>query len=149
MRVSTHLTGRPRRRASQAATTNSGYADPLAPNPPPTAGAITRTRSGGSSSAAATTSRVSWGRWVVHHSVTPSPPLPTPGTASTADGSMGAADMRWLTTRPETTRSWPVKESASALSFSSEAWFDPCDSNTIGESGASAANGSVTAGSGS
>ena len=105
LRVSTHLTGRRSCRASHAAVTNSGYTTAFEPKPPPTAGAITRTWSGGALRAAATTSRTSWGRCDVHHSVIPLPLSPLEGAASAADGSIGAPDMRWFTKRPVTTRS--------------------------------------------
>ena len=128
---------------------NSGKLTALAPNPPPTAGAITRTRSGGVSSAAATASRKSCGRWVLHHSVTASVSPPAPGAATTADGSIGAADMRWLRTRALTVRSCPVIAAGSAALVNSMARFDPWASITTGASGSSASNGSTTAGSGS
>ncbi len=46
-RVSAHRTGRPSRRAIQGSNSASGYDPNLAPNPPPTSGAITRTWSAG------------------------------------------------------------------------------------------------------
>ena len=52
-RDSVHLTGRSRRRASDAAITYSQYAPCLAPKPPPTAGATTRTSAGSRPSAPA------------------------------------------------------------------------------------------------
>ena len=56
-RVSVHLTGRSRRWASDAAITYSQYAPCLAPKPPPTAGATTRTSAGSRPSAPARGSR--------------------------------------------------------------------------------------------
>ena len=149
LRVSTHFTGRPSRRASHAAMTNSGYTTAFGPKPPPTAGAITLTWSGGASRAAATWSRTSWGRWVVHHSVTPSSRSPFPGAASTTDGSIGAPDIRWLTNCPFTTTSCPVMVSDSAVVTNSIALLDPWASMITAASGSRASNGSVTAGSGS
>ena len=46
VRVATQRTGRPSRRARAATRISSGYTWPLAPNPPPTSGASTRTSSG-------------------------------------------------------------------------------------------------------
>ena len=48
LRVSTQRTGRPQWRASQPSSTSSGWQEALAPNPPPTSGAMTRTWSASS-----------------------------------------------------------------------------------------------------
>jgi hypothetical protein len=42
LRVSVHLTGLPRRRATRRLSTSSGVTCSLPPKPPPTSGAITR-----------------------------------------------------------------------------------------------------------
>src|SRR5207249_1248537 len=58
-RSSSQRTGRPKRIASSGMSTSSGYTMSLAPKPPPTSGAITRTRWGGRSSS----SQMNWRTW--------------------------------------------------------------------------------------
>ena len=60
-RVSIHFTGRRSRRATAASRTSSGYTCPLAPKPPPTSGAITRTCSSARPRAAAIAARTANG----------------------------------------------------------------------------------------
>ena len=64
-RVSTQRTGRSSLRASQATRISSGYGPILAPKPPPTSGATTRTWSASSPSRATRASFTPWAPWVL------------------------------------------------------------------------------------
>ncbi len=63
-RDSTHFTGRSRRLASTSTSTSSAYTCSLAPKPPPTSGATTRSLSSGTSSIPESTKRAMCGIWV-------------------------------------------------------------------------------------
>ena len=62
---------------------------------------------------------------------------------------MGAPDMRWLTMRAFTVRSWPDIASGSAGVENCMARFDPWASMITGAPASRASNGSVNASSGS
>ncbi|PYM32325.1 MAG: hypothetical protein DME15_14425 [Candidatus Rokuibacteriota bacterium] len=68
-RSSSHRTGRPKRIVSSGISTSSGYTMSLAPKPPPTSGAITRTRWGSRPSSSQTNWRTWCGTWEDAHTV--------------------------------------------------------------------------------
>ena len=71
--VTAHLTGRPVTRAAIAARITLGRGIPLAPNPPPTCSAITRTPPGSSPNTAAIWPAARDGPWVESYKVSMSP----------------------------------------------------------------------------
>ena len=72
-RVTAHLTGRPVTRAAMAARMTLARGIPLAPKPPPTCSAITRTCPGSSPNTAATCPAARDGPWVASYTVSVSP----------------------------------------------------------------------------
>src|SRR3989442_13855920 len=64
LRVSIHFTGRPRRRAANAASTSSSKRPNLTPKPPPTSGAITRIACSDMLRVSASSDLVLWAPWV-------------------------------------------------------------------------------------
>ena len=72
-RVSVHLTARPSLREAHEARISSGYSVIFTPKPPPTSGAITRTRSSDISIWPAMNRRIRCGFWLVRCSVSWSP----------------------------------------------------------------------------
>src|SRR5262245_60136982 len=116
LRLSVQRTGRarlapasPRRRASQQ-TRISSTASILAPKPPPTSGAITRTCDG---SRPSTPDRIirSWCGVCVQSQAVSRPSSPT--SAAADRGSSGHGAILWLTSVPETTASQPSKSLSS------------------------------------
>ena len=92
LRVSVQRIGLPVARATQPTSTSS-TAIPLAPNPPPTSGATTRTFSGSRPSSTPRTILSWWGVCELIHSVSrPS----SPHCAALERGSIGHAASRWL-----------------------------------------------------
>ena len=63
-RSSTHLTGRPRRRARRQSRISSGYVWILTPKAPPTSGTRTRTRLSGSFRLSQMSRLTAFGTWV-------------------------------------------------------------------------------------
>ncbi len=104
VRVSVQRTGRPQRRASQPSTRSSGCPPILAPNPPPTSGATTRTLASSSPYVDANANRSPWAFCVEHHSTR----RPSTHAAAADRPSSGAAARRWFTIRWRTTTSHPA-----------------------------------------
>ncbi len=109
-RVSDHRTGRPIFFAAAATTANSGYIRSLAPNPPPTSGAITRTRFLSTPRSSARSLRISNG--TCDDTQTVYPPSSS-GMTAIAFVSMGTGARRCWTTRSRTTTSAPSRTSSS------------------------------------
>ncbi len=145
-RVSVHFSGRPSFRAAAAVMANSAYMPALAPKPPPTAGATTRTRSSSSPTAPASGSRTPCGFWVGTWAVNASSPS---GWTRMPFGSIGTGASRWFTNLPVTTTSASSRIEGSSPKLNSMARFEPCSGNTAGASSASAASGSTTVSNGS
>ena len=144
-RVSTQVTGRPTRRAAHATTTCSGSAPNFAPNAPPTAGVISRTRSASTPSMRTTADFEPWAPWFGIQRVSrPS----SPQDAAAARTSSGAAATRWFTTSCVTTTSQPAKKSSANSASRDMIRFVPCSGNSS-VSSRRAAFMSTTAGSGS
>ena len=120
-RVSTQRTGRPSLRASQATMTSSGYEPILAPNPPPTSGAMTRTCSGARPRRAAMASLVPWAVCVLEYCSS----RPSFHSAAAARTSSGQGATRWLTMRWRTTTSQPSKSDSSRPKASSKVTLVP------------------------
>ena len=110
---------------------------------------MTRIRFWSIRSASASPVRSTWGAWLVAH--TTSPPLAGSGAATTARGSSGTPESRWLIIRCLTTR-WALAKAASG-SPALMAWrcsmFPGASSKSSGAPSAMAAAVSTTAGSGS
>ncbi len=130
-RDSVHRTGPPNRLEAAATAMYSGYTCSLAPNPPPTSGAIVRTASRSTPSTSARSFRTSNGTWVDTQTVyVPSPwgstamPLPSMGTGAT----------RWFTNRARATTSAPSSTSSSQSVENALATFDPCPGHSSGAS---------------
>ena len=145
LRVSVHRTGLPVARAIHPTITSS-TAMPLAPKPPPTSGATTRTFSGSRPSRPPSTILSWWGVCELIHSVNrPS----SPHCAALDLGSIGHAARRWLMTLPLTTTSLESNRFGSGFSGGFlRAVLVPTAGNSSTSSRA-ASSGSVTAGSGS
>ena len=92
LRVAVHVTGFLSRQAATAVSTSSANTLPLAPNPPPTSSANTRTLSSGRSRAEATAPRTPKTFWVEVHSFIP--PVSESGVAVTDLGSIAAPATR-------------------------------------------------------
>src|SRR5205823_5260877 len=144
-RVEIHLTGRPSRRASHGISTSSRYGPPFTPKPPPTSGAITRTRSGARPSSRATSSRIRWGTCVEDQMVS----APFSQRAATARGSSGTPASRVWRTSSATTR-WAAAKARSGSPVLTVYVKQRLSSRPItgGAPAASAASGSATPGSG-
>ena len=112
LRVSVQRTGLPVWRAVQPTSTSS-TSRPLAPNPPPTSGATTRTCSASNPSSIPSTI-LSWcGVWDEIHRVSrPS----SPNWALDDRGSIGRPFRRWLINCPVTTTSLEANSSGSGSS---------------------------------
>ncbi len=67
-----YFTGRPASLAAMTVRITCGWVKAFEPKPPPTYGAITRTRSGGRPNALATSSRIPCEPWLLSWRVTPS-----------------------------------------------------------------------------
>ncbi len=96
-RVSFQRTGTPCLRDSATHSSSSAYTSSLEPNPPPTAGAITRSWCSGTPSVTATITLSTWGICVEVYSVR-SPPNGC-GMATTARGSIAIGISRCWTYR--------------------------------------------------
>src|SRR5438034_1280265 len=145
-RDSIHRTGRPVRTAAAAQTRYSGYTASLAPKPPPTSGAMTRTRSFARPSHSARSFRMSNGTWVETHTVSrPS----SSGTTRIAYASMGTGATRWFSIRARTMTSAPASTSASHSVSNASASVDPASGNRSGAPEARAASDPTTTGIGS
>ncbi len=150
LRVSTQRTGRPVWRAAHATATTSRSTPILAPNPPPTSGAITRIAAWSRSSAPARMTRASWAFCVLAHTVS----FPSRQSAAAVRTSSGTAASRWLMIVRVTTTSQPVNTESSNAGPPSvrappvAATFVPAGGNSR-VSSASAAAVPTTAGSGS
>ena len=144
-RVSVHFTGRPSVWAALAATAYSTYMSILAPKPPPTAGAITRTCSASSPVAAAMPATRPCGCWVGTRTKRPSPSIST----TMPFGSIGTAATRWFTNRCEMTTSASSMIVGSSPASNAMARFEPWSSKSTGASSSNARSGSITTGSGS
>ena len=145
IRVATHLSGRPSRRASHGMSTSSRYGPPLTPNPPPTSGAMTRTRAGIRPSSRATSSRIRWGTCVEDQIVSAS----SAQRAATPRGSRGTPASRAWRTSTATVR-WAAANARSVSAVRIAYVKQRLSSRpTIGGApGASAVSGSAAPGSG-
>ena len=146
LRDSCQRTGRPTICAARPTARYSGYTCSFAPNPPPTSGAMVRTRSFGTSSISARSERMSNGTCVDTHTV--KPPSAS-GTTMMPFVSMGTGARRWFTNRPRTTTSAPASASVSQFISKACATLLPDSGQSSGAPSATAASTSVTAGSGS
>jgi hypothetical protein len=113
-RVSAHRTGLPTRVAAQATAIVSRSAPILAPNPPPTSGAITRIAARSRPSRLASLERVICAFCVLAHTVS----RPPAQVAAAPRPSIGTGATRGFTIVASTTASQP-SNSASPVSFAS------------------------------
>ena len=146
-RVSTHVTARPRWRATPMATTCSAVMPALPPKPPPTSGAITRIWRGFRPKMRAANMPNRWGIWVETCTTSSWPSPSSPGCTVMALPSIGTTAMRWFSKRPRTTTSAPA--SGSPSSRRPAARLLPMASNCSGASSASASSMSTAASNGS
>jgi hypothetical protein len=146
-RSSIHRTGRPRCLARWATSTSSGYTLTLGPKPPPTSGAITRTRSSASPSISEIRVRTANGTWVEDHTVSSS--RPPSQAATTPRVSSGLPPVRGTTTRSDTlpAASWNARSGSPTSTVKWACRLPGIASCTWGAAGPSAASGSTTAGS--
>ncbi len=143
-RVSTQRSGRPVCLAAQATMIVSRSVAILAPKPPPTSGAMTRTAGASSPTAAASASRASCAFWVLAHSVS----RPSAQRAAAARPSSGSGASRWLGNVRRTTTSQPSNAPGGAGSPPERITLESVPSNSSVPP-ASASSKSTTAGSGS
>ena len=144
-RVSVHFTGRASSCAAFTATAYSAYMPVLAPKPPPTAGAITRTCAASSPATAAIPGCTPCAAWVGTKQVSPTPSWVT----TIPFGSIGTAATRWFSMRCDTTTSASASRSGSSPNSNAMARLEPCSSKSSGAPSASAASTSITTGRGS
>ncbi len=130
--------------AAQATTIVSRSVAILAPKPPPTSGAMTRTEAASRPTASATASRACCAFWVLVHSVS----RPSAQRAADALTSSGIGATRWFGNVCSTTTSHPLKASAGAGSPPDLTTLESVPSNSSVPP-ASASSKSTTAGNGS
>jgi hypothetical protein len=127
LRVSTQRTGRPVCLAAQATTSASRSTPILAPKPPPTSGATTRTAPGSRPSFPAAAPRAIWAFCVLSQSVSRS----SAHTAAADRTSSGTAASRWLVMVRSTTTSQPSNRAGSgSRSPPDPATFDSVPGNS-------------------
>ncbi len=126
MRVSAQRTGRLSRMASQPTMNSSGDSTPLAPKPPPTSPATTRTADGPRPKVVSRAVLLTETPWVETVKVSRSPSH----SAAQARPSMGAGATRWLTMRCDTTTSAPAKRSSTGGRSSRATTLVPCSGNS-------------------
>ena len=108
MRVETHFTGRASFHASHAMRISSRYGPPFTPKPPPTSGAITRTRASSSPTIRATSERIRNGFCVEIHTVS-SPVTGIPARERAARLERHAGQARLLTHTHASRASVPLR----------------------------------------
>ena len=146
-RDSTHRMGRFSSHDTRAAICASAH-QCLAPNEPPTCGAITRSAFMSTPMMPATSIFTMCGIWHARCSVTSCPRPSSPGTTAHAEPSIGTTATRWFTNRPRTITSASSSGSPGLPRLPPQT-LDPRSSNSSGAPGASASSRSMTAGSGS